>query len=96
MSARLRTTLAALGLVPGRVVSAQTLAEVLWDDNAPGGAAVTVRNYVKRLRQALGPDASGAPSTAGTGLPAGRGRGRGGRARVPKFVRPGRRRGPRG
>lgn len=46
--------LAALLLNPGRVRAADELAELLWDARPPPSARVTVRNYVKRLRHALG------------------------------------------
>jgi DNA-binding SARP family transcriptional activator/tetratricopeptide (TPR) repeat protein len=55
MSAKQRSVLAALGLPPGQVLSADTLSRVLWDAELPPGAVVTVRSYVKRLRQSLGP-----------------------------------------
>jgi DNA-binding SARP family transcriptional activator/tetratricopeptide (TPR) repeat protein len=55
MPAKQRSVLAALGLPPGQVLSADTLSRVLWDAELPPGAAVTVRSYVKRLRQSLGP-----------------------------------------
>ena len=58
MPTRQRIMLAALGLAPGRVVSVEELATVLWDDEPPNGAAVTVRSYVKRLRHALGTEAA--------------------------------------
>ena len=51
-----RVLLAALLLRTGRVVAADELAELLWAPTAPPPSApVTVRNYVKRLRRALGP-----------------------------------------
>ncbi len=55
MPAKQRALLAGLGLPPGQVVSAGTLCRVLWDSGPPAGAAITVRSYVKRLRQSLGP-----------------------------------------
>jgi len=52
---RQRAVLAALLLDPGRVVRTEELAEVLWGPASPPPSAnVTIRNYVKRLRQALG------------------------------------------
>jgi DNA-binding SARP family transcriptional activator len=52
---RQRVVLAALLLDPGRVVLTEELAEVLWGPASPPPSAnVTIRNYVKRLRQALG------------------------------------------
>jgi DNA-binding SARP family transcriptional activator/Tfp pilus assembly protein PilF len=53
-----RVMLAALALLPGQAVSLDELIRALWDDNPPPRAAVTVRNYVLRLRQALGPAAA--------------------------------------
>jgi DNA-binding SARP family transcriptional activator len=51
-----RALLAALLLRTGRIVAADELAELLWAPAAPPPSApVTVRNYVKRLRRALGP-----------------------------------------
>ena len=50
-----RALLAVLLLRAGRPVTAEQLAELLWAPTAPPPSAiVTVRNYVKRLRQALG------------------------------------------
>lgn len=49
-----RAVLAALLLNANRAVSAADLAEVLWGAQQPPSAPVTVRNYVKRLRQSLG------------------------------------------
>jgi DNA-binding SARP family transcriptional activator/Flp pilus assembly protein TadD len=49
-----RVVLAALLLNAGRVVAVEELAEALWGTAPPPSARVTVQNYVKRLRQALG------------------------------------------
>jgi len=49
-----RTLLAVLLLDAGRVVSLEDIAETLWGPARPPSATVTIRNYVKRLRQALG------------------------------------------
>jgi len=49
-----RAVLAALLLNAGRVVSAEELAEALWGSRPPRSARVTLQNYVRRLRQALG------------------------------------------
>src|SRR5260370_6733199 len=46
--------LAALLLNANQVVSADDLAEILWGGQPPPSAPVTLRNYVKRLRQSLG------------------------------------------
>ena len=51
-----RVLLAALLLRANQVVAVDELAEALWDGSPPGSARVTLQNYVKRLRQALGPD----------------------------------------
>src|SRR5215470_801841 len=49
-----RAVLAALLLRANQVVPIGELAGVLWDEELPPSARVTVRNYVKRLRRALG------------------------------------------
>jgi DNA-binding SARP family transcriptional activator len=49
-----RVVLAVLLLNRGRVVSLDELAETLWETGPPPSARVTVQNYVKRLRRALG------------------------------------------
>jgi DNA-binding SARP family transcriptional activator len=49
-----RAVLASLLLNAGRVVSVDQLSAVLWGPVPPQSAPVTVRNYVKRLRHALG------------------------------------------
>jgi len=54
---RQRGLLAALMLQPGNPVSADALAEVVWDGSPPPGADVTLRSHVLRLRRALGPQA---------------------------------------
>jgi DNA-binding SARP family transcriptional activator len=56
-AARQRVLLAAMLVQPGRVVSFDELGEVVWDGTPPPGARATLRNYIKRLRQVLGPDA---------------------------------------
>ena len=50
-----RVLLAALLLRANQVVPAAELAGFVWEGSAPGTARVTLQNYVKRLRQALGP-----------------------------------------
>jgi DNA-binding SARP family transcriptional activator/Flp pilus assembly protein TadD len=52
--AKQRVLLAALLLDANRVVDADALAEALWGSATPPSARITVRNYVKRLRDALG------------------------------------------
>ncbi len=54
-----RTVLAALLLDANRIVSVDELAEILWWSAPPPSAKVTIQNYVKRLRHALG-EAGGA------------------------------------
>lgn len=48
-----RALLAMLVLCQGRPMSAGALAEELWQGRPPGGAGVTLRSYVSRLRRAL-------------------------------------------
>jgi DNA-binding SARP family transcriptional activator len=54
-AARHRVLLAALLIRAGHVLSVEELAEAVWDGEPPPGARVTLRSYVKRLRQTLGP-----------------------------------------
>jgi DNA-binding SARP family transcriptional activator/Tfp pilus assembly protein PilF len=49
-----RALLAALLLQAGRPVSADRLIDLLWDGGTPPSAAVSLQNYVRRLRRALG------------------------------------------
>jgi len=51
-----RTVLAELLLAANQVVSVDRIAETLWAAGPPPSAQVTIRNYVKRLRRALGED----------------------------------------
>jgi DNA-binding SARP family transcriptional activator/tetratricopeptide (TPR) repeat protein len=55
--ARLRVLLAALLLQAGTPVSAEMLAEAVWDGAPPPAAARTLRSHVGRLRRVLGPEA---------------------------------------
>jgi DNA-binding SARP family transcriptional activator/tetratricopeptide (TPR) repeat protein len=55
---RLRTLLASLLLRADTPVPAGELAEMVWDGSPPPGAVSTLRSYVRRLRRALGEDAS--------------------------------------
>jgi DNA-binding SARP family transcriptional activator/Flp pilus assembly protein TadD len=50
-----RVLLATLLLRTGQVVAVDDLAAAVWDGSPPESARVTLQNYVKRLRQALGP-----------------------------------------
>jgi DNA-binding SARP family transcriptional activator/Tfp pilus assembly protein PilF len=52
---RQRVLLAALLLSAGRVVSVDTLAEVLWDGQPPVGARAALHSAIQRLRSTLGP-----------------------------------------
>jgi DNA-binding SARP family transcriptional activator/Tfp pilus assembly protein PilF len=56
-AARQRVLLAALLVRAGRLVPADELSELVWDGLPPAGSRVTLRTYVMRLRQALGPRA---------------------------------------
>jgi DNA-binding SARP family transcriptional activator len=51
---RQRAVLAVLLLNAGRVMSVAEIAETLWGPAPPPSAPATVRNYMKRLRRALG------------------------------------------
>jgi len=64
-AAKQRILLAALLLQAGRSVSPEVLADAIWDGEPPASALVTVRNYVLRLRRALGP--AGARIVTGQG-----------------------------
>lgn len=64
---RQRALLALLVLANGRTISADRLADQLWNGSPPGGAATTLRSYVSRLRTALG-DAAVVSRAAGYGL----------------------------
>jgi DNA-binding SARP family transcriptional activator len=50
-----RVLLATLLVHANQVVAVDDLAETVWDGSPPESARVTLQNYVKRLRQALGP-----------------------------------------
>jgi hypothetical protein len=58
-----RAVLAALLVRAGEVVPAYELTELIWEGAPPRSARVTLQNYVKRLRQALG----GMPGWRGSG-----------------------------
>jgi DNA-binding SARP family transcriptional activator/tetratricopeptide (TPR) repeat protein len=55
---RQRALLASLLLSANVPVSADALAEAVWDGSPPAGAAATLRSHIRRLRQALGPEAA--------------------------------------
>jgi DNA-binding SARP family transcriptional activator/Tfp pilus assembly protein PilF len=50
-----RVLLAAMLVRANQVVAVDDLARAVWDGSPPESARVTLQNYVKRLRQALGP-----------------------------------------
>ncbi|MFF4802820.1 BTAD domain-containing putative transcriptional regulator [Streptomyces sp. NPDC001351] len=52
---RQRVVLATLVLNANKVVPVQTLARFVWDGTPPPSATATIRTYVMRLRQSLGP-----------------------------------------
>jgi DNA-binding SARP family transcriptional activator len=64
---RERTVLAALLLRANEVVLVADLAEALWDELPPRSAEMTVRNYIKRLRQVLGEAGGGRIGTRAGG-----------------------------
>jgi DNA-binding SARP family transcriptional activator len=64
---RLRALLAALLVRAGRPVSVAELAESVWDRDPTPGAQVTLRSYVKRLRQVMGPVLGARIVTRGSG-----------------------------
>jgi len=53
-----RLVLATLLLRAGEVVSVEALATAAWDDDSPPSARNTIQGYIKRLRQAMGAEAS--------------------------------------
>jgi DNA-binding SARP family transcriptional activator len=55
-AAKQRAVLAALLVRANRVVSFDEFADDVWDGAPPPAARATLRNYVKSLRQLLGPD----------------------------------------
>lgn len=52
-----RAVLAALVLREGRHATRDALIDAIWGDDPPRTAALTIRTYISRLRQALGDDA---------------------------------------
>ena len=56
-AARQRVLLAALLVHAGTAVSADALAEIMWDGMPSPGAVTTLRSHVMRLRRVLGPTA---------------------------------------
>jgi DNA-binding SARP family transcriptional activator len=57
-AAKQRIVLGTLLAQANRVVSFDELAEAVWDGAVPPAARVTLRSYVKRLRQVVGPEVS--------------------------------------
>ncbi|MDS0136668.1 MULTISPECIES: BTAD domain-containing putative transcriptional regulator [unclassified Amycolatopsis] len=51
---KIRTLLAALLLEPGRVIAADRLVDIIWDDEPPPTARALIQTYVSTLRRALG------------------------------------------
>jgi DNA-binding SARP family transcriptional activator len=66
-AARQRTLLAVLLVNANHVVSADELADIVWDGTPPATARVTVRGYVRRLRLLLGPAMGARIITRATG-----------------------------
>ncbi|WTU03439.1 winged helix-turn-helix domain-containing protein [Kitasatospora sp. NBC_00070] len=64
-SGRQRALLAALLIRHGQPTSAQFLTEAIWDEHPPRSAAAALRNYVMRLRKALGAAGERIETTAG-------------------------------
>jgi DNA-binding SARP family transcriptional activator/Tfp pilus assembly protein PilF len=65
--ARQRVLLASLLLSANVPVSSDALAEAVWDGSPTAGAATTLRSYVRRLRQVLGPQAGARISACNRG-----------------------------
>jgi DNA-binding SARP family transcriptional activator/tetratricopeptide (TPR) repeat protein len=53
---KIRTLLAALLIEPRRIVPADRLIDILWDDDPPSTARALVQTYVSTLRRAVGDD----------------------------------------
>jgi DNA-binding SARP family transcriptional activator/tetratricopeptide (TPR) repeat protein len=66
-AARHRVLLAALLVQAGHVVPVDALGEAVWDGAPPAGARITLRTYVSRLRQELGPALGGRVLTRSPG-----------------------------
>jgi predicted ATPase/DNA-binding SARP family transcriptional activator len=52
-----RAVIAALALRPGSEMPLERLVELVWGDNPPTSASLTIRSLVSRLRRRLGPEA---------------------------------------
>ena len=68
---RRRAVLALLLVAGGRVVPAERLAEELWGESPPPGAAGTLRSHLSRLRTLMAPDAALVARGGGYALAAG-------------------------
>lgn len=64
---RLRVLLAALLLHANVPIPAGALAEIVWDGSPPPAAVDTLRSYIRRLRKALGRDATTRIAARGAG-----------------------------
>jgi DNA-binding SARP family transcriptional activator len=53
-----RLLVAVLALHPGDVIPTDVLADALWDSKPPRSWQATIRNYIRRVRAALGPSAN--------------------------------------
>jgi DNA-binding SARP family transcriptional activator len=66
-AAKQRTVLATLLLSPNHIVPVDRIATAIWGDEPPPTATATIRTYVMRLRQFLGPGAGHRISTRAPG-----------------------------
>lgn len=66
-AAKQRSLLAALAVQAGDMVPVDTLAEAVWAGELPATWEVTIRNYIRRLRVALGPEAGSRIVTSSPG-----------------------------
>ncbi|MFG1606546.1 BTAD domain-containing putative transcriptional regulator [Actinoplanes sp. NPDC049265] len=65
--AKIRTLLAALLVEPGRIVPADRLIDILWDDDPPATGRALIQTYVSTLRRAIGDDPPAMILTAAPG-----------------------------
>lgn len=59
-SPKQRAVLALLGLQAGRVVSAEALCDLIWDDDQPASPSATLQSLISRLRATLATETAGA------------------------------------
>ena len=59
-----RVLLASLLAAGGKIVSSESLIDVIWEDDPPRSAESSLRTYVSRLRNVLGNDELGLSATA--------------------------------